>query len=158
MTDTATGDDVECQHQLALDGQPDHRVCSQCGQLFAPRRHSGGSVQRFCTTDCRLTFHRERQRAQRTALYAGPTALSATKRPAPNEEASEREDSFVLMGQQDFIEVAWDRHGNLLLRQDPLYEGEQELRVSRDYFPRFLQALDVLRELIAEAIREGEAS
>jgi len=140
---------------------------STASQIIASARNAAsfllraGTVrqrQRFCTTDCRLTFQRERQRAQRTALYAGPTALSATERPAPNEEASEREDSFVLMGQQDFIEVAWDRHGNLLLRRDPLFEGEQELCVSRDYFPRFLQALDVLRELIAEAIREGEAS
>jgi hypothetical protein len=43
---------------------------------------------------------------------------------------------------------------NLLSRQYTLYEGEQELRVSRDYFPHFARALDVL---VAEAIHKDEA-
>ena len=62
------------------------------------------------------------------------------------------------MGQQDFIEVAWDRQGNLLLRQDRLHEGDHELRVSRDHFPQLVRALDVLREVIVDAIRKGEAA
>jgi len=58
------------------------------------------------------------------------------------------------MGQQDLIVVAWDRRGNLLLRQDRLHEGDHELRVSRDYFPQLVRALDVLREVIVDAIRD----
>jgi hypothetical protein len=61
------------------------------------------------------------------------------------------------MGQRDFIEVARDQHGNLLLRQSRNYEGDHEIRICRDYFPRFLEALDALRELIADAIHEDEA-
>jgi hypothetical protein len=132
---------------------PDLRSCEKCGKPFEPRSGSGGSVQRFCCTGCRLSFHKERYCSQRRGLYAGPTTLPITEQPAPNEEASEPDDSFVLMGQQDFIEVAWDRHGNLLL----IYDGDHELRVSRDHFPQFLQALDVLREVIVDAIRKDRA-
>jgi hypothetical protein len=60
------------------------------------------------------------------------------------------------MGRQDFIEVAWVSQGNLLLRQDRLREGGHELRVSRDYLPQFVRALDVLRAAIVDAIRKGE--
>ena len=43
----------------------------QCGTPFEPRSRSGGSVQRFCCTACRLGFHKERLRRQRRGLYAG---------------------------------------------------------------------------------------
>jgi hypothetical protein len=158
MTDTAVADDVEHQTQLALDYQPNQRACSQCGKPFAPRQHSGGSAQRFCNADCRLAFHRERQRSQRSASYAGPTTLPATEQPAPNEQASEAEDRFVLVGQQDFIEVARDKYGNLVLRQNRLYDGDHELHICRDYFPQFLKALETLHQLVADAIREDEAT
>ena len=62
------------------------------------------------------------------------------------------------MKQRGFIEVVRDRRGNVLLRQGGDYKGDHELRICRDNFPRFLEALDVLRELIAGAIREDEAS
>ena len=89
--------------------------------------------------------------------YAGRTTLPATGRqPAPNEEASEAEDSLVLIRQLCFIEVVRDRRGSLLLRQSRDDEDNHELRVCRDNFPRFLEALDVLRELLTKAIREDE--
>jgi hypothetical protein len=160
MTDVAIPNDVEDQTQLALHSVPAQRACNHCGEPFSPRQHSGGSPQQFCNTDCRLAFHRERQRFQRSGSYAGPTTLPATEQPAPTEQASEADepdDSFVLMGQQDFIKVAWDRHGNLLLCQDRLYEGDHELRILRDYFPQFVHALDVLREVIVDAIQKDRA-
>jgi predicted nucleic acid-binding Zn ribbon protein len=149
---------LEQQH-LRLDDKsalnPEQR-CDRCGAPFSPRRSSGGSQQRFCSSDCRMTFHKERQRTQRRASYAGPTSSPATAQPAANEEAGEAGGRLVLMGQRDFIEVARDQHGNLVLRQSRDYDGDHELRVCRDCFPRFLEALDALRELIAEAIRKDE--
>jgi hypothetical protein len=129
-------------------------LCDRCGAPFNPHRSSGGSRQRFCTTSCRLTFHRERLRSQRTAPYAGPTTSPAAVQPAPNEEPGGAEDGFVLMNQQDGIEVARDQHGNLRLRQNGCGQDYQELRVCRDYFPHFLKALDKLRQVIADAIHE----
>jgi hypothetical protein len=50
---------------------PNLRSCERCGGPFEPRSGSGGSAQRFCCTECRLGFHKERLRCQRKDLYAG---------------------------------------------------------------------------------------
>ena len=57
----------------------DLHSCEKCGKPFEPRSGSGGSVQRFCCTACRLCFHRERLRAQRTGSYAGQLPEPATQ-------------------------------------------------------------------------------
>jgi hypothetical protein len=61
----------------------EHRTCVHCGASFIPRSGSGGSVQRFCCTGCRLSFHKERLRSQRIGSYAGQLAQPATQEPAP---------------------------------------------------------------------------
>jgi hypothetical protein len=66
------------------------------------------------------------------------------------------ENGFVLMRKQDVIGVVWDEGGNLLLRQGRC-GGDHELRICRDYLPRFLETVDALRELIADAIRKDVA-
>ena len=63
----------------------EQRVCDRCGKPFMPRTGSGGSAQRFCSADCRLSFHTERLRSQRTTTYAGQTALLATPHSATSE-------------------------------------------------------------------------
>jgi hypothetical protein len=67
---------------IQLVGQ---RACDRCGKPFMPRTGSGGSAQRFCSTDCRLSFHTERLRSQRATTYAGQTALPATPHSATRE-------------------------------------------------------------------------
>ena len=67
---------------IQLVGQ---RACDRCGKPFMPRTSSGGSAQRFCSADCRLSFHTERLRSQRTTTYAGQTALLATPHSATSE-------------------------------------------------------------------------
>jgi hypothetical protein len=136
---------------------PDPRSCQRCGKSFEPRSGSGGSFQRFCCSDCRLGFHKERLRCQRKGLCAGRSLRAATPHATTNAGPNGPEIGFVLMRQQDVIEVAWDQHGNLLLRQGRGLGGEQELHICRDYFPRFLETVDALRELIADAICKDRA-
>ena len=61
--------------------------CDRCGTPFSPRRGSGGSRQRFCSSECRLDFHTQRQRMDRRAAYIAPTTLPATGQPG-NDETS----------------------------------------------------------------------
>jgi hypothetical protein len=61
------------------------------------------------------------------------------------------------MRRQDVIEVVWDDCGNLLLRQGRGFTGGHELHICRDYLPRFLETIDALRGLIADAIRKDAA-
>src|SRR5262249_25639721 len=70
-----------------IDAEP--RSCEKCGKPFTPRSGSGGSVQRFCGVDCRLSFHKERQRSQRTGPYAGKRQQPATQQPATLLEQAE---------------------------------------------------------------------
>ncbi len=81
--------DVE-QQPPSHDGQIVPRRqqrCAKCGAPFSPRHGSGGSRQRFCTTNCRMSFHKERQRTQRRAPYAGPTTLPIQNATLPREPA-----------------------------------------------------------------------
>ena len=135
----------------------DLRPCDQCGNHFSPRNRSGGSPQRFCTSGCRLGFHTERLRRQRKAPYAGQSLRAATPHATTSAGVSGLQNGFVLMTQQDIIEVAWDARGSLLLRQRSDLRGQHELQICRDYFPQFLQTIDALRDLIAGAIREDQA-
>ena len=59
-----------------------------CDRSFTPRHGTGGSKQRFCSSDCRQSSNRERQRSERRASYAGPTTLGPTGQPDPNEALS----------------------------------------------------------------------
>ncbi len=137
--------------------EPDLRSCQKCGKTFEPRSGSGGSFQRFCCTDCRLDFHKERLRSQRRACTLGRSHGLLPPHSTANADPNVPENGFVLMGQQDVIEVAWDECGNLLLRQGRRHGGDHELHICRDYFPRFLETVDALRGLIADAIRKDRA-
>ena len=64
--------------------QPEQR-CDLCDTPFSPRRGSGGSEQRFCSTECRMSFHKARQRTQRRAAYVAPETPTATSEPTSNE-------------------------------------------------------------------------
>jgi hypothetical protein len=69
---------------------PNLRSCEKCGEPFEPRSRSGGSAQRFCCADCRLSFHRERLRAQRTSRYAGQSLYERAERLIPKLTPDER--------------------------------------------------------------------
>jgi hypothetical protein len=69
---------------------PNQRSCEECGTPFEPRSGSGGSVQRFCCTACRLGFHKERLRRQRKGSYAGQLPEPATPEAATLFEQAER--------------------------------------------------------------------
>jgi hypothetical protein len=72
---------------IIIDAEP--RSCKKCGNPFTPRSGSGGSVQRFCCADCRLSFHKERLRLRRMRLYAGQLREPATQEPATLLEQAE---------------------------------------------------------------------
>jgi hypothetical protein len=69
---------------------PNLRSCQECGTSFEPRFRSGGSAQRFCCTACRLGFHRERLRRERTGSYARQTTEPATPEATSLFEQAER--------------------------------------------------------------------
>jgi len=69
---------------------PNLRSSQKCGTPFEPRSGSGGSVQRFCCTVCRLDFHKERLRSQRRACTLGRSPEPAISEPDAVFEQAER--------------------------------------------------------------------
>jgi hypothetical protein len=82
---SADGPSMPCAEQHQLTEDKSKQRCDWCSAPFTRRHGSGGSRQRFCTADCRLTFHKERLRSQRSVPYAGPTTQLATAQPTPTE-------------------------------------------------------------------------
>jgi hypothetical protein len=83
---------------------PDRKLeqhCDWCNKPFRRRHGSGGSQQRFCSSECRMSFHKERQRTQRRASHAGPTTLPASGRSTQNE---------TLTGKVVLAELHPDQH------------------------------------------------
>jgi hypothetical protein len=72
------------QEPLRPDGKLEQR-CDCCNKPFRRRHGSGGSPQRFCSTECRMAFHTEDQRSRRKAAYIARTTLPATSQPISNE-------------------------------------------------------------------------
>ena len=54
--------------------------CEQCQSPFAPRSHSGGKPQRFCSPECRTSFHAG-QRSQHTPTCSEHPTLAAVRQP-----------------------------------------------------------------------------
>jgi hypothetical protein len=75
--------------------------CDQCGEPFEPRTGNGGKPQRFCSSECRIAFHNEPQRGQRSPTCIAPSLLAAVEEPKPKDaSAATREDGFsrLLLG------------------------------------------------------------
>lgn len=135
--------------------EPDYKPCEQCSQQFEPRKGSGGKPQRFCSTDCRQSFHSEErrnennreaapylkpQRGQRAptctlpAVIPKPPLAKEETRPQEAEkdlEAFKRgfdwsEDDAVVLKHQPAVAVYWNNAGGLTIRQERDWNEEED--------------------------------
>jgi hypothetical protein len=59
------------------------RQCQHCGQPFIPRQRSGGSPQKFCSTECRRQARKDQRAASAASAHARNAAIgnrTATRR------------------------------------------------------------------------------
>ena len=75
-------------------------LCDQCGEPFEPRTGNGGKPQRFCNSECRIAFHNEPQRGQRSPTCIAPSL------PAPLEEPKPK-DASAATGEDDSADYCW---------------------------------------------------
>ena len=119
-------------------------TCEQCGKAFAKRQASGGSPQRFCSTECRTAFHS----VNRSVPQRSPACDAATEPPAtpiadPVKVATEaceaqiaallekeREDQFdwfeedLVLEEQRPVAVYFNKRNHLVIRQEGKYDDE----------------------------------
>jgi hypothetical protein len=75
-------------------------LCDQCGKPFEPRSGSGGKSQRFCSPECRIAFHNEPQRGQRSPTCIAPSLSAAV-------EESKPKAAPAATGEDDSADYCW---------------------------------------------------
>ena len=75
-------------------------LCDQCGKPFDPRSGSGGKPQRFCSSECRIAFHNEPQRGQRSPTCIAPSLPAAVEEPKPKAAPA-------AIGEDDSADYCW---------------------------------------------------
>jgi hypothetical protein len=100
--------------------------CDHCGKPFTPRNGSGGKAQKFCSPECRQSFHA--QRSQRREPHVGDSEPIAIEQPPPEiptsetPEDSERDfswcDELIVVPAQPAIAVYLNPRGEVVIRQE----------------------------------------
>jgi len=126
--------------------EPAKAVCEHCGAPFVPRAGTGGKPQRFCSTKCRLAFHREVQRSQRRATYGVAIALPAvidhpSEKNAPAPRSRDFVDSQILVAAQPQIIFERTDCGDFIIRQTNWPDDDAEIFIHRDLVAVFVDRL-----------------
>src|SRR5689334_23520060 len=75
-------------------------LCDQCGEPFEPRTGNGGKPQRFCNSECRIAFHNEPQRGQRSPTCMAPSLSAAVAE-------SKAKAAPAATGEDDSADYCW---------------------------------------------------
>jgi hypothetical protein len=125
-----------CNDEVELPLVPGlERICEQCAQQFTPRSHSGGSPQRFCSSECRVAFHNtEGQRGQRSPACASVEPPLVPDSPPPKSPPAAflkapafdwYNDNTVVIKEQPATAIYFNKDNALVIRQrDPLDEDD----------------------------------
>lgn len=125
------------------------KLCEGCGQPFAPRAHTGGKPQRYCSPDCRQSFHGKAQRSQHSPtcsalVPAGPII----DHPKPENEPAATPEDFdwndagdLILRQQGAIACYFNPAGEFVIRQRGWPAEDQFIFVSPDAAGDFIDRL-----------------
>jgi hypothetical protein len=137
------GEPIEASEQNPLADDADSPLwidrahCSHCGKTFFPRAGSGGRPQRFCSPECRTTFHA--QRSQRSEPHVGengaggveapPAETRTLTVPRPEQDGCEfdwSDDDVVVLREQRLTAVYRNPHGDLVIRQERSWNEDED--------------------------------
>jgi hypothetical protein len=137
---------------LALDlskRKTNFKTCEQCGSEFPPRNGSGGSRQRFCSSDCRGLFHKS-QRSQRAPACNHATLPPASQpkpenlpqaTPEPSEDFDWSNDSSIILREQPTTAVYFNKEGSLVIRQRRWPDDDAFIYIAETCIADFLDKL-----------------
>jgi hypothetical protein len=131
---------------LALDlseRKINYKTCEHCGSEFPPRNGSGGSRQRFCSSDCRGLFHKSQRSQRAPACTPQPkpeNAPRATQEPSGDFSWDDAE--AVVLHEQPETAVYWNPNGDLVIRQRRHWPDDDVwVVITGDSVDRFLDKL-----------------
>ncbi len=159
-------DDLRKIEQIAVGLAATERECGHCGELFEPRKGSGGKPQRFCSTKCRMAAHAANSDTP-TAKTHEPTLPKPTLTLAPTHERliataahpsdEGLDDDFDWRGEDVIIRdqrktaVYWNNDGEVVIRQRVWdYEDDPCLWFNPAFLPALIRRLQ-------QMVRETES-
>jgi hypothetical protein len=136
------------QAERKPEGNEHSKLCEQCGKLFEPRSQSGGKPQRFCSTDCRLAFHSEAQRSQRSPTCSTLPAVIDPQAPKPSADAPGANSDFdwsdresVVLHEQPATSCYFNEEGGLVIRQKRWPDDDTWVVIAADQIDTFIDKL-----------------
>jgi hypothetical protein len=149
----------ECKR---IDEGEINRTCERCGKMFVPRSQSGGKPQRFCSNDCRSSFHKEAQRSQRSPTCTLPKLLPAVieppkpenaprATPEPSGEFDWSSDDSIVLHHQPAVAVYINEAGGLTIRQERNWDEDQDtiIAIAPESVSEFI---DKLTDLVVPSV------
>jgi hypothetical protein len=138
---------------------PPVATCEQCGNEFQPRKH-GGEPQRFCSTECRRLFQKDKRCPQLRATAQQPpqprtlpTLLPALIEPPKPENAPQatpepsedfdwnKDDSSIILREQPATAVYFNKEGSLVIRQHRWPDDDIFIYIAESSIGDFLDKL-----------------
>jgi hypothetical protein len=130
------------------------RACDHCGDTFAPRTKSGGKPQRFCSPECRASYH-DSQRPQRGPTCEPPNALPAITGQSTPQTAQagspegDGEEDFrwgsesTIIPEQQAVAVYLNPNDDLVIRQERAWDQAEDsfVFVCRENIDAFVDKL-----------------
>ena len=123
--------------------------CGQCGKPFGPKKHGGGSSQRFCTYDCRMAWHAAQRRPECTLV---PKNSVSPSQPSPRNEPVNALRGFDrtarksrTLSERLKTTMSLNGHG-LLIRQSCNRQDDRLTLISNALIPTFVETLVALTE------------
>lgn len=123
---------------VSLSGQA--RRCDQCGKPFGPKKHGGGSPQRFCSRHCRMAWHAGQRKPACTLV-----PKNSPKNPPENVpgDFDWREQKSRTLSEQLETTIFRNGHG-LLIRQSCNQQDDRWILVSNASIDAFIETLVAL--------------
>jgi hypothetical protein len=145
MLDTTSG------RSAASPDLIDKPLCENCQKPFEPRSGSGGKPQRFCSADCRATFHNDAQHSQRSPTCIAPNPSAVAERPeqkdAPTASVKDSEDfdwcndDSIIFREQPETAIYFNPHGSLVIRQRNWPEEDVYVYITAELIDVFIDKL-----------------
>ena len=121
--------------------------CEQCGKLFGPKKHGGGSPQRFCTYDCRMAWHSAQRKPACTLV---PKNSVSRSHPSPRNAPRDVPGGFartILKSRtlSERLKTTMVRNGHgLLIRQSCNQQDDRCILISNASIDKFIETLIAL--------------
>ena len=140
---------IEARQQVdssvPLSGQA--RRCDQCEKPFGPKKHGGGSPQRFCGRHCRMAWHAAQRKPACTLVPKISVSLSGqSPGNAPVNVPRDfdwREQKSRTLSEQLETTIFRNGHG-LLIRQSCNQQDDRWIVVSNASIDTFIETLVAL--------------